>query len=127
MGQSLSSCGGGLEQALEQISDVRRDAQSAAAELHAALEQLSRDLHTMSAKLTSRMDAAEEQAATIDSRGILLLGAGVILTGIPDGLARIAWVGWLTVGLSGFLLLSVLLALGHERRGKRSSATAAAS
>jgi hypothetical protein len=79
----------------------------------------------VNADLTSRMDAAEKQAAAIDSRGILLLGAGVILTGIPDGLARVAWVGWAAIGVSVFVMLCVLLApwLG---RGKRSSAAAAA-
>ena len=71
------------------------------------------------------MDAAEKQAATIDSRGILLLGAGVILTGIPDELARVVWVGWMFVGFAGFLLLIVLLAWGHEWLGKRSSPSAA--
>lgn len=115
-----------LEQAFEQISDVRREAQSADAELQKSLGQLSDDLQKVNADLTSRMDAAEKQAAAIDSRGILLLGAGVILTGIPDELARVAWIGWVVVGVSVFVMLCVLLALGLARRGKRSSATAAA-
>jgi hypothetical protein len=115
-----------LEQAFEQISDVRREAQSADAELQKSLGQLSDDLQKVKADLTSRMDAAEKQAAAIDSRGILLLGAGVILTGIPDELARVAWVGWVAVGVSVFVMLSVLLASWLEWRGKRSPATATA-
>jgi hypothetical protein len=122
----LESLRRGLEQAFEQISDVHRDAKSADAELNKALDQLSDDLQKVNADLTSRMDAAEKQAAAIDSRGILLLGAGVILTGIPDELARVAWIGWVVVGVSIFVMLCVLLALGLARRGKRSSATAAA-
>jgi uncharacterized phage infection (PIP) family protein YhgE len=122
----LESLRRGLEQAFEQISDVHRDAKSADAELNKALDQLSDDLQKVNADLTSRMDAAEKQAATIDSRGILLLGAGVILTGIPDELARVAWIGWVVVGVSVFVMLCVLLALGLARRGKRSAATAAA-
>jgi hypothetical protein len=114
-----------LEQALEQISDVRRDAQAADAELDKALGQVKNDLQTVNADLRSRMDAAEKQAAAIDSRGILLLGAGVILTGIPDELARVAWVGWVAIGVSVFVMLCVLLALWLGR-GKRSSAAAAA-
>jgi hypothetical protein len=55
-----------------------------------------------------RMDEAERRAATIDSRGVLLLGVSVILTVNPDGLALVRW---LTVGTSGFLFLSVLLAV----------------
>jgi len=78
------------------------------------------------ADLTSRMDAAEKQAAAIDSRGILLLGGGVVLTGIPDELARVASVGWLAVGVSVFVMLCVLLAWWLEWRGKRSPATATA-
>jgi hypothetical protein len=122
----LESLRRGLEQAFEQISDVHRDAKSADAELNKALDQLSDDLQKVNADLTSRMDAAEKQAATIDSRGILLLGAGVILTGIPDELARVAWIGWVVVDVSVFVMLCVLLALGLARRGKRSAATAAA-
>lgn len=116
----------GLEQAFEQISDVRRDAKAADAELQKSLDQLSDELQKVNADLTSRMNAAEQQAAAIDSRGILLLGAGVILTGIPDELARVAWVGWVAIGVSVFVMLCVLLASGLEWRGKRSSATAAA-
>lgn len=115
----------GLEQALEQISDVRRDAQAADAELNKALDQVKKDVQTVNADLRSRMDAAEKQAAAIDSRGILLLGAGVILTGIPDELARVAWVGWVAIGVSVFVMLCLLLALWLGR-GKRSSAAAAA-
>jgi hypothetical protein len=115
----------GLEQVAQQILDVRRDAQAADAELRVALAQVSGDLRTVGASLNSRMDAADQRAAKIDSRGIVLLGASVILTGIPDGLARIAWVGWLTVGVAVFLLLGILLALRREWLGQRPPTTAA--
>lgn len=127
LGAKLERLRSALEQAFEQISEVRRDAQSADAELRAALDQVSRDLRTASASLNSRIDEAEWQAATIDSRGVLLLGVGVILTVIPDGLALVGWVGWLDVGISGFLLLSVLLAVGREWHGHRSKAAAGVS
>jgi uncharacterized membrane protein YadS len=80
----------------------------------------------VNADLTSRLDAAEKRAAAIDSRGILLLGAGVILAGIPDELAGVASVGWVAVGVSVFVMLCVLLASWFEWRDKRSQATATA-
>jgi hypothetical protein len=114
-----------LERAFKEISDARREAQSADAELQKSLGQLSDDLQKAKADLYSRMDAAEKQAAAIDSRGILLLGAGVILTGIPDELAHFAWLGWAAVGISVFVMFCVLLAMWLGR-SKRSPAAAAA-
>jgi hypothetical protein len=41
--------------------------------------------------------AAARQAARVDPRGVVLLGLGVVMTGVPDGLARFAWLGWLVI------------------------------
>jgi hypothetical protein len=36
----------------------------------------------------------------VDARGVVLIGTGVVMTGVPDGLAAFPWSGWLVVALA---------------------------
>jgi hypothetical protein len=47
--------------------------------------------------LTRRLEATERRSAKVDARGIWPIGFGIVLTGIPDELARISVIGWLFV------------------------------
>lgn len=51
----------------------------------------------------------EQQAARIDARGLPLIGLGVLMTGIPDGLARWPWLGWALIVLAGILVIWLAL------------------
>jgi hypothetical protein len=104
-----------LTQVLEQVSVVRQAAESRDADLRARLDRAAAELRAATATLKSRVDAAELDTAKAASRGVILVGIGVILTSIPDGLARIAWIGWLTFAIALFLFCSVTLAIVQEQ------------
>jgi hypothetical protein len=104
-----------LGQVLEQVNTVRRETQQANASTRAALDQVAGELRAAVRSLENRIDTGERRAAQVDARGIVLIGTGVVLTGIPDGLARFAPVGWLSVALAGLLMLGILTAIWRER------------
>jgi hypothetical protein len=49
--------------------------------------------------LRKQLRAKERREARVSARGVVLIGFGIVLTGIPDGLAKFAVVGWLVVGV----------------------------
>lgn len=55
--------------------------------------------------LLAQWEAEKRRDAQIDARGLPLIGLGILLAGVPDGLAKVSWIGWT------FLVLSVLLIL----------------
>jgi hypothetical protein len=54
--------------------------------------------------LRERIEAQERWQAQVDARGVLMIGCGIVLTGIPDELAVVALLGWAAI-------LSVLVAV----------------
>jgi hypothetical protein len=100
-----------IGQAVEQISALQRAAEST----DARLKQAARDLHETTKKLQRRMDEADLGAAKADARGVILIGIGTILTGIPDELAAVAWIGWLAFAIAVLLFSGVTLAVTQER------------
>src|SRR6516165_8027894 len=51
----------------------------------------------------------ERRSARIDARGLPLIGLGIVMTGIPDGLARWAWVGLIFVVAAALLVIVLAL------------------
>ena len=101
-----------IGQVVEQISIVHRAAESR----DARLDRASRDLRETTATLERRINEADLGAAKADARGVILIGVGTILTGIPDELARVAWIGWLAFAIALLLFSGVTLAIAQERR-----------
>jgi hypothetical protein len=59
-------------------------------------------------EMERRNFAQEQQAARAGARGVVLMGVGIVLTGIPSGLARFGVVGWLVIAAASLLTLLVL-------------------
>jgi len=76
---------------------VRQEAREGDAELRQMIEQHAGELRALHEAHQAAHVAAQRQAARVDARGVVLLGLGVVMTGVPDGLARFAWLGWLVI------------------------------
>lgn len=87
-----------LEQRLDQeVVRVRTDMEEVLTEIRESIQRLSDHVY-----------ASERDSARADARGILLLGLGVVMTGIPDGLAHFPPVGWCATGLTAGIALGIL-------------------
>jgi hypothetical protein len=86
-----------MVQAYADIEQVRQDAMAANAELGRRLEDRVGQLQASDQDLREMLEARERRAARVDSRGVFLIGLSIMMTGIPDGLAKIDWLGWLVV------------------------------
>jgi ElaB/YqjD/DUF883 family membrane-anchored ribosome-binding protein len=97
-----------LRLAEQEIDEVRREARQRIEEVRRAIEhrlglvEAAQQAHQAAHAVTQR------QAAGVDARGVVLIGLGVVMTGVPDGLARFGWFGWLF--LVGALIAAVVIA-----------------
>lgn len=55
------------------------------------------ELRGADAALAARLEDSEDRSARSDARGIAVVVVGVVLTGVPDGLARYAVLGWAAI------------------------------
>jgi hypothetical protein len=95
---------------------ARQEAREGDAELRQMIEQHVGELRALHEAHQVAHVAAQQQAARVDARGVVLLGLGVVMTGAPDGLARFAWLGWLViVGVSAVTIWFVLWVI-HDMR-----------
>ena len=76
---------------------VRQEARAADAELRQTIEQQAGEFRALHEGHEAAHMAARRQTARVDARGVVLLGLGIVMTGIPDGLARFTWLGWLAI------------------------------
>jgi hypothetical protein len=89
-----------VELVFEQLRQVRQETRGAHSALERRLDHLVDALRTADKDLADRLDKAEAQSARIDARGVILLGFGVILTGIPAQLAAWPPLGWFLVAVA---------------------------
>jgi len=94
----------------EEVSEVRRDVEQLrrdSGERHSRLDQkvesLANEIRTDLRELTERVERAERNAARVNAWGFPLIGLGIVMTGVPGGLADVPPVGWLFVVLAGAL------------------------
>jgi len=80
-----------------EIEKVRQEARDGVAGLRQVVEQQADELRTAQQAHQAAHAAAQRQAAQVDARGVVLIGVGVIMTGIPDELAYFWPVGWLFI------------------------------
>jgi len=80
-----------IQQLWTQLNRVNRELR---AELTARIDQETKTLWSDITGLRAGLEAGERRAAVIDARGIRLVVLGVVLTGVPDGLASAGWIGW---------------------------------
>src|ERR1017187_3107271 len=83
--------------AYKEIEKVRQEARADDEKLRRMVEDRVGELQASNRELRELLKAREHRSARVDSRGVLLIGLSIIMTGVPDGLARFNWVGWLVV------------------------------
>ncbi len=81
----------------QQLTDVRQEIRGVEAALRSALERAEVRQQDAYQQLTGRIEARERRAARVDAHGIWPIGAGIFLTGLPDELAAVAVLGWLSI------------------------------
>jgi len=86
-----------IEAVMGDVGRAREEARQADGALADRISSVEQDLAQRLEELRNRIERAERDAARTDARGVLLLGLGVVLTGIPTELADVAVVGWAVV------------------------------
>jgi len=89
-----------IVRAFGEIEKVRQEAAAGDAELRRIIEQQAGELRASVEAHQAVHAAAQRQAAQVDARGVVLIGAGVVMTWVPDGLAAFPWSGWLVIALA---------------------------
>ncbi|MCZ9880537.1 hypothetical protein [Arthrobacter sp. B2a2-09] len=77
------------------------------------LAQLSADIDETRRMLHTRIDISEEKSAQIDAFGLPIIGLGILLSGVPQELAAVAWLG---VPLTAFSIVMTIAVLVHGIR-----------
>ena len=98
-----------LREDLSRLQAVVRDNQRQARADHAALsarvEQVRAESRADHHALAARWEAEKRRDAQIDARGLPLIGLGIVLAGVPDGLARVSWIGGFFIAFSWALVI----------------------
>lgn len=89
-----------IVRAFGEIEKARQEAAAGDAELRRIIEQQAGELRANAEAHQAAHAAAQRQSAQVDARGVVLIGAGVVMTGVPDGLAAFPWFGRLVVVLA---------------------------
>ncbi|BCW66747.1 hypothetical protein NicSoilB4_15100 [Arthrobacter sp. NicSoilB4] len=77
------------------------------ADLRRAIDEAQLSLH-------NRIDINEEKAARIDAYGLPVIGLGIFLSGVPQELASVPWLG-IPLTVIGVALTIIVLVLGIRR------------
>jgi len=86
--------------------------------LRQALEEVKGLQEQAARNLIRLLDQQRQEASRVDARGLPVVGWGIILAGIPDGLARWPAVGWGCVVI-GFAILWVAVRAWHRTTLRR--------
>jgi hypothetical protein len=89
-----------IVRAFGEIEKARQETAAGDEELRRIIEQQAGELRAVAEAHKVAHAAAQRQSAQVDARGVVLIGAGVVMTGVPDGLAVFPWSGWLVVALA---------------------------
>ena len=85
-----------MHQALSRrVTDVQREARESTEAVRRELRQAAEELRAAGNQITVRIDTTEKRGAQADARGIVVVVAGIVMSGIPAGLAR-----WLPLGIA---------------------------
>jgi hypothetical protein len=91
-----------------QLDAITRNVSDESSARKAAIEEVERKFQTRA--LRSAIENQERYAALLDARGLPSLAIGIVLSGVPDDLARIPLhLGWLlpVIGVAAALLATV--------------------
>jgi hypothetical protein len=95
----------------ERINELDQAVRSNHAEVKALVEAQVSEVREAHRKLEALLAAKERQETRVDGRGLLLVAAGILLTGIPDELAHYAALGLTITGLAVCLTAVIIRAV----------------
>ena len=108
----------------QRIGDVERQGRDQVGGVRSELRREADDLRAASNAIAARIGDMENRSARTDARGIAVVVVGIVLTGVPDGLARFAPVGWLAIVAAVATASAVgIWVIRAERAGYRTSVT----
>ena len=97
-----------IEKLERQIDEIQKHLSERHARLDQKVDALTGKLQKETFALRRRLDNEQQEAARVDARGLPLIGLGVVLSSVPDGLAQVAAVGWLLVAGAGVIAMVVV-------------------
>ncbi|WP_326829695.1 hypothetical protein OIE13_06035 [Streptosporangium sp. NBC_01810] len=98
----LSDLGGRLNQTAQEVRQERTARKEALAELSRTFQEKLDELHQL-------LKEKDRKTATIDARGLPVIGTGIFLNGVPEALAGLPLrIGWF-LAFGGFAIMIVAL------------------
>jgi len=82
-----------MQELRDELESLRSDAMENVGDLE--------DLRSKVLDLRDLLNEEQGNAARVDARGLPLIAVGILLTGVPDGLARWDWFGWFCFAVAG--------------------------
>lgn len=104
-----------VEDIIVRVRQIWKQMQAEDSRIREELTSVVTELRDADRAIRLRLDQAERRAAQIDARGILLIGLGIVLTGIPTELAAWHPLGWIMIGLTGVATLRVVWLAWQDR------------
>jgi hypothetical protein len=99
------------------LSEVRKQLRDESAARKQAVEELEQRIRADIREIKESIDRREKHAARIDARGLPLIAAGVVLSGVPDDLARFLYpLGWLWVIIAVAVCAGVSVSAWRDAR-----------
>jgi hypothetical protein len=95
----------------ERINELDQTVMANHAEIQALIEAQVGEVREAHRRLEALLAAKERHETRVDGRGLLLVAAGILLTGIPDELARYPPLGWTITAVAACLTAVVLRAV----------------
>lgn len=92
------------------LDELTKDVSRESAERKAAIADVERKLHAEIRKLNETLEKQERDATVLDARGLPSVAIGIVLSGVPEDLARIPWhIGWIlpVIGAAAAILAIV--------------------
>lgn len=86
-------------------TEVSQEAQQRHSDLVNRLESAATELQTAHLAMSLQWEEEKRRAVQIDARGLPLIGLGILMTGVPDGLATWDWFGWWVTAVAVILML----------------------
>jgi hypothetical protein len=95
----------------ERINELDQTVRTNHTEIQALVETQVGEVREAHRRLEALLAAKERHETRVDGRGLLLVAAGILLTGMPDELAHYPALGWTITALAALLTAVVLRAV----------------
>ena len=89
----------------DNINQVSQEAQQRLSDQASRLDSVAADLRASHQAMSHHWEEEKRRSVDIDARGLPLIGLGILMTGLPDGLAAWDWFGWLVTAVAVILML----------------------